>query len=127
MSQKKRSILLAEDDSSMRRFIEIILKNAGYEVIPFENGAAAADFLLKNKIDCVIADAIMPNLSGFDLCRIVRSKEAKKIPCIILSGLETQENQKAETSDLFDAFVTKDEKLKENLLSALEKLLENRD
>ncbi|GIU82969.1 MAG: response regulator [Acidobacteria bacterium] len=125
MTEKgKKRILLAEDDSSMRRFVEIILKNAGYEVIAVEDGLAAADSLLKNEFDCVIADAIMPNLSGFDLCRMARSSE-KKIPCIILSGLDTQENLQEENHDLFDAFVTKDEKLKDSLLSALRSLFES--
>lgn len=125
MTEKgKKRILLAEDDSSMRRFVEIILKNAGYEVIAVEDGLAAADSLLKNEFDCVIADAIMPNLSGFDLCRMARSSE-KKIPCIILSELDTQENLQEENHDLFDAFVTKDEKLKDSLLSALRSLFES--
>jgi DNA-binding response OmpR family regulator len=113
---EKKKILLAEDDSSMRRFIEIILQKAGYDVLTAEDGLAAMQIALETKVDAVVADAIMPNMSGFDLCRILRDK---KIPCIILSGL-TENNS---GSDLADAFLLKDTNLKEQLLSALQKLL----
>jgi CheY-like chemotaxis protein len=119
----KKRILLAEDDFSMRRFIEVILKGAGYDVVSVEDGVTAADFLLKDDFDCVIADAIMPNLSGFDLCRMIQTNRSK-MPCIIMSGLENQETPQEENTDLFDAFITKDEKLKENLLSTLKNLLD---
>jgi len=122
VERDKKRILLVEDDFSMRRFIEIILKNAGYDVVSVEDGVTAADFLLKDDFDCVIADAIMPNLSGFDLCRMIRANKNEML-CIIMSGLENQETLQEENTDFFDAFITKDEKLKENLLSTLKNLL----
>ncbi len=122
VERDKKRILLVEDDFSMRRFIEIILKNAGYDVVSVEDGITAADFLLKDDFDCVIADAIMPNLSGFDLCRMIQANKNEML-CIIMSGLENQETLQEENTDFFDAFIKKDEKLKENLLSTLKNLL----
>jgi len=113
---KKKRVLLAEDDSSMRRFVEITLQKAGFEVLAAEDGLAAMQIALESEIDAIVADAIMPNMSGYDLCRILRSR---KIPCIILSGLA--ENNSG--SDLADIFLTKDTNLKESLLDALQKLL----
>ena len=68
----KKTVLLAEDDNSMRRFIEIILQQAGYEVLAAEDGLEATKIALENDVDVVIADAIMPNLTGYDLCRMLR-------------------------------------------------------
>ncbi len=117
---KKKKILFAEDDSSMRRFIEIILQKAGFDVLSAEDGLAAMQIALETEIDAVVADAMMPNMSGYDLCRMIRAQSAeKKIPCIILSGLAENNTD----NNLADIFLLKDTNLKEQLLSALKKLL----
>lgn len=116
MMLEKKKVLLAEDDTSMRRFIEITLQNAGFEVFAAEDGLTAMQIALETEIDAIVADAIMPNMSGFDLCRMLRER---KIPCIILSGLAENNSD----GDLADAFLTKDTNLKDELLAALQKLL----
>lgn len=113
---EKKTVLLAEDDASIRRFIEIILQNAGFEVLTAEDGLTAMQIALETEIDALVADAIMPQMSGYDLCRALRSR---KIPCILLSGLEENDSN----DELADIFLTKDTNLKEELLSALQKLL----
>lgn len=119
----KKKILLAEDDDSMRRFIEIILTQAGFSVLTAQDGLEAMQIAFETEIDAVVADAIMPNLTGFDLCRMINSDSVKeKIPCIILSGLEKQKSEKS-TEAIADVFLMKDTKLKQNLLAALKKLI----
>jgi len=113
---EKKKVLLAEDDSSMRRFIEITLQKAGFEVLTADDGLAAMQIALETEIDIIIADAIMPNMSGYDLCRMLRDRQ---IPCIILSGLAENHAD----GDLADVFLTKDTNLKEELLAAMDKLL----
>ncbi len=113
---EKKKVLLAEDDSSMRRFIEVILQKADYEVITAEDGLTAMQIALETDIDVIVADAIMPNMSGYDLCRMLRGRQ---IPCIILSGLSENDVD----NDLADVFLTKDTNLKDQLLEALRKLL----
>jgi CheY-like chemotaxis protein len=119
---KTKKILLAEDDDSMRRLLEVILRKAGYEVVSTEDGLQAMKLALENEIDAVVADAIMPGLTGYDLCRIMKNKAEKKdIPVVILSGLtsNTQENTKAAA----DAFLSKTPRLKDELLETLKNLL----
>lgn len=119
----KKKILLAEDDDSMRRFIEIILTQAGFSVLTAQDGLEAMQLAFETEIDAVVADAIMPNLTGFDLCRMVNNDSAKeRIPCIILSGLERAESENSNEA-IADAFLMKDTKLKENLIAALKKIL----
>jgi len=113
---EKKKVLLAEDDSSMRRFLEITLQNAGFEVLAAEDGLAALQLALETEVAVVVADAIMPQMSGYDLCRMMRER---RIPCIILSGLE----ENGSPDDLADVFLTKDTDLKDELLAALDKLL----
>ncbi len=84
----KKKILLAEDDDSMRRFLEVILRKANYDVVSAEDGLVAMKAALENEFDAVVADAVMPNMTGYDLCRMLRQNADKKqIPLIILSGL----------------------------------------
>ena len=117
---EKKRILLAEDDASMRRFLEVALKRSGYEVLTAEDGLEAIEIALEREIHAVVADAIMPNFTGFVLCRILRANEKKKhLPLIILSGLAADNSNHSAA----DAFLIKDTNLKERLVAALESLL----
>lgn len=119
----KKKILLAEDDDSMRRFLEIILRKANYDVVSAEDGLAAMKAALENEIDAVVADAVMPNMTGYDLCRMLRQNADKKhIPLIILSGLN-QENSTDAEGCLADALLMKGNNLKANLTEMLTNLL----
>jgi CheY-like chemotaxis protein len=119
-SSPGKRILLAEDDASMRRFIEVILKQAGFVVTTAEDGLAALELAFENDFAAVVADAIMPQMSGYELCRVLRARRAEgKIPCVILSGLAENGADDA----LADVFLVKDTNLKGELLAALQKLL----
>ena len=120
-------ILLAEDDASMRRFLEITLQRAGYEVVSAEDGLAAVKIALAEKFDAVIADAVMPNLTGHDLCRILRQNaDFKTIPLMILSGLEQEVSANTEHS-CADFYLVKGANLKEELTANLSKLINEKN
>lgn len=109
-------ILLAEDDASMRRFLEITLQRADFEVKAAEDGLAAMQIALAEHFDMIIADALMPNLTGHDLCRLLRENpNYKTIPMIILSGLEREVTANAD-ADCADLYLVKGADLKEALL-----------
>ena len=119
----KPKILLAEDDGAMRRFLEITLRRAGYEVISAEDGLAAMQISLTENFDAVVSDAVMPNLTGHDLCRILRQNpNFKGVPLIILSGLEQEISQNVE-HDCADIYLVKGAKLKDELLEKLKTLI----
>jgi two-component system cell cycle response regulator CpdR len=68
-----RRILLAEDDDSMRAFIERALVKAGYEVMSFANGREAHD-QLRNGLEeepftLLLTDIVMPQMDGIELAR----------------------------------------------------------
>lgn len=115
----KQKILLAEDDTAVRRFIEVILERANYDVLTAEDGLAAMKIAMETEVQAVVADAMMPNLTGYDLCRILRQNpNYQNIPFIILSGFENDSEQ-----NQADVYLTKGENLKEELLETLSKLL----
>ena len=103
-----KKILLAEDDDSMRRLLEVILKKAGFEVISTEDGLQAMQFALKDSIDAVVADAIMPGLTGYDLCRMLRGEPAlQKALYIAQTGWSTPEHRQLSKDAGFDHHLVK--------------------
>ena len=118
----KKIVLLAEDDDSMRRLLEVILNKAGFEIISAEDGLQAMKLALENPVDAVVADAIMPGLTGYDLCRMLKKRDDKKnVPIIILSGLASNESESATCKA--DAFLSKTPQLKDDLVKTLNKLI----
>jgi CheY-like chemotaxis protein len=118
-------ILLADDDTSIRRFLEIVLQRLDYDVTTAEDGLAAMQLALSADFDIVVADAVMPNLTGYDLCRMLKQNpKYKNVPLVILSGLENN----AENADqcIADAYLLKGENLKRQLAETLSRLLAER-
>lgn len=64
-----KRILLAEDDDSMRVFLERALAKAGYEVIAFANGQEAFDRLKQEPFTLLLTDIVMPHMDGIELAR----------------------------------------------------------
>ncbi|WP_046480271.1 MULTISPECIES: cell cycle two-component system response regulator CpdR [Filomicrobium] len=62
-------ILLAEDDDSMRGFLERALTKAGYDVASFANGAEAYERLKEEPFSLLLTDIVMPHMDGIELAR----------------------------------------------------------
>lgn len=113
-------VLLAEDDRALRRFLQIILERAGYTVVPAADGLEAMKIALSSPVDVVITDAMMPNLSGHELCRFIRNSQTlAHLPVILLSALEQKESNDGEQ---VDAFLSKPV-AGEDLVNCIENLL----
>jgi CheY-like chemotaxis protein len=105
-SERQTAVLLAEDDHALRRFLEVVLERAGYKVYPASDGLEAMKVVLANPIDVVVTDAMMPNLTGHELCRFLRNSPAlAHLPVILLSALERKETSRE--PDQADAFLAK--------------------
>ena len=117
-------VLLAEDDRALRRFLEVVLQRAGYEVIPAADGLEAMKIALSSNIDIVVTDAMMPNLSGYEFCRFLRNSQTlSHLPVILLSALERKETN--QDSAHVDAFLAKPVS-GEGLIECIESLLARR-
>jgi CheY-like chemotaxis protein len=108
VSARTRTVLLVEDDAAVRRYLEVILRRANYEVVSASNGLEAIKAALSSKIDAVVTDALMPYLSGHELCRYLRARpELSGLPILLLTGLEPNNHAAPETSEHADAHLTK--------------------
>jgi two-component system chemotaxis response regulator CheY len=87
-----KCILVADDSSTIRKFMAMTLKMQGFRVITVADGMEALEMLPKDQVDLIITDLNMPNIDGFEFIRMLRTDESyRSIPVIILSSL-TDEN-----------------------------------
>jgi CheY-like chemotaxis protein len=115
-------ILLAEDDAALRRYLEVVLGRAGYEVTAAADGLEAMKALLSTEVDALVTDAVMPHLSGQELCRFLRRHpKLKALPVVLLSGDEAARTQAADDARA-DAYLSKPVPAEE-LAACLERLL----
>ncbi len=68
-SLPQQRILLAEDEDSMRSFLERALTSAGYEVSAFANGLEAYECLQEEAFSLLLTDIVMPEMDGIELAR----------------------------------------------------------
>ena len=88
-----KKVLVLEDESSIRSFIIINLKRAGYDPIEAEDGAQALEQLRLNPdIKVAILDIMLPDMDGFEVCRRIRATDSQM--GIIMLTARTQEMDK---------------------------------
>lgn len=68
MDRRKR-ILVVDDEAPIRRVLELKLKNGGYDVLLADNGADALKIIENEKPDAVVTDINMPRMNGKELCK----------------------------------------------------------
>jgi two-component system alkaline phosphatase synthesis response regulator PhoP len=85
-------ILICEDEEIMLTALEFRLRKQGFTVIKAEDGRQAIEKLKSEKPDLVVADIMMPHVSGLELIQFIRSDlKNSDIPVIIISALEYDE------------------------------------
>lgn len=88
-----KTILVAEDSASVRKFISLALKIKGYNILQACDGMEALELLPKEKIDLLITDLNMPNVDGIKLIKTIRGDTMyENLPIIILSSLSKDED-----------------------------------
>lgn len=83
-------IMVADDELSMREFLELMLSQEGYDVTCAENGKEAIKFIKKTKFDLVLTDIKLGDISGLDVLRAAK-KENDDTVVILISAYATTE------------------------------------
>jgi two-component system chemotaxis response regulator CheY len=87
-------ILIVDDFATMRKVIRNLLKQGGYDnIVEAEDGVMALSELKTNKIDFIISDWNMPNMTGFELLKAVRADgDLSKTPFLMVTAEALQDN-----------------------------------
>lgn len=78
-------VLIAEDDRPMREGLEEVLSREGFRVVAAEDGQEALELYRQSPPDFVVLDIMMPRMSGYDVCKAIRSQDGVT-PVIFLSA-----------------------------------------
>lgn len=87
---QRESILIVEDEKKISEIVRAYLEKEGYRVRLAENGEQALK-LLKDAVDLVILDLMLPDIQGEELCSIIR--EGSEVPVIILTAKSGEEDR----------------------------------
>jgi CheY-like chemotaxis protein len=119
LTQQKR-ILLVDDEPNIRFVLATILQQEGYVVDVAEDGFKALRKLQQNMPDLVITDLRMPNMNGFELLSVIRTRFVR-LPIIVVSGEFVSVNVPQGT--LADAFFQKGNYTIPDFLAKISELL----
>jgi len=106
MNQLK--ILIAEDDAAARMFLLAALKRMGHHCVVAVDGKQAWEAYQESQPSVILADWLMPGLSGLELCRMIRADRRERYPYVILVTALSGKGSYLEGMDAgADDFVTK--------------------
>ena len=118
-----KTILIAEDDDLNFKFLEIIIRMAGYNVLWAENGVIAVDICREQHISLVLMDIRMPWMDGLEATKIIRSFNPT-IPVIAQTAYALSGDHETARKAGCTMFITKPIDRK-TVLSIIEELLQN--
>lgn len=101
-------IYVVEDDPDVSQLIEYNLRSAGYEVSTFLSGGKVIQTAAAQPPTLFLLDIMVPEVSGFDLCRQIRQHDKLRMTPIIFLSARTQELDRLQAFDLgADGYITK--------------------
>ncbi|HUB14088.1 MAG TPA: EAL domain-containing protein [Acetobacteraceae bacterium] len=86
-------VLIVDDDPVVQMFMRAALEDDGFTVVEADDGLSACRQCADSVPSLLIVDAMMPNMDGFELCRVLRRQpETQHVPILMATGLEDKES-----------------------------------
>ena len=99
-------ILVADDESRMRKLVKDFLLKSNFEVLEAEDGSQALDLFYATKdIALIILDVMMPKMDGFEVCREIR--QTSQVPIIMLTAKDDERDELQGFQLGVDEYITK--------------------
>lgn len=117
-----KKILLAEDNLTNQRLVQLILEQQGYQLTMVSNGQQAIDAIKNSQFDLILMDCQMPIMDGYRASEIIR--QTSQIPIIALTAHASDENTQACLAVGMNAYLCKPYRQKE-LLDQVDEFLNN--
>ena len=102
------TILILDDIDLNRRLLKAMLKTANYRILEAKRPSAALATLEREKVDLVIVDLMMPEMSGPEFCRVIKNdRRTQLIPILMVTSVQGPENEIAGIESGADEFLIK--------------------
>ena len=83
--------MIVDDDKNICKLIELYLGNAGYQTACCHDGSSALDKISKEKYDLVILDLMLPDINGWEICRMIKLEQ--ELPIIMVTARDMIEDK----------------------------------
>ncbi len=102
------TILIVDDIELNRRLLKAMLKTAAYRILEAARPSAAIEILEREKVDLVVVDLVMPEMSGPEFCHLLKSeRRTQLIPILMTTSVQGTENEVAGIESGADEFLIK--------------------
>lgn len=102
------TILVLDDIELNRRLLKAMLKTAQYRILEAARPSAALEILGREKVDLVVVDLVMPEMSGPEFCHLLKSeRRTQLIPILMMTSVQGSENEVAGIESGADEFLIK--------------------
>ena len=102
------TILIVDDIELNRRLLKAMLKTACYRILEASRPSVALEILEREKVDLVVVDLMMPEMSGPDFCHLLKSeRKTQLIPILMTTSVQGTENEVAGIESGADEFLIK--------------------
>ncbi len=106
-----RRVLIADDEKVNRMLLREIIGDMGnqnIEILEAKDGLEALKKIEENMPDLILLDALMPGISGYDLCRKIKKDEKlKHIFIVLLTGFDKDLDENKDIYDMVDKYILK--------------------
>jgi two-component system KDP operon response regulator KdpE len=112
MNSENNTVLIVDDERSIRLSLGTILTNLGFTIVEAARGEEALALVRTAHFDAVLLDINMPGIGGIDVCRIMR-RNAPRLPIIMLTVLGNEDSKVEALNAGADDYITKPFQLRE--------------
>ena len=108
MPEEQKSILIIDDDITIRKLIQHHLKKNGFSILAAEGSDDGFKYLGENKVDLVLCDVTMQGMDGFTFCKKVReNQDLKTLPFVFVTAKSSLEDKSTALDVGADDIITK--------------------
>ncbi len=114
VDKEKKTILVVDDEESIKELLVYNLQKEGYNTIQASDGLTAVDMALNEKPDLILLDVMLPKMDGISVCKRIRyALNISNIPIIMISAKDTESDKIVGLEIGADDYITKPFKIRE--------------
>ena len=110
-------LLIVDDEERNRALLRAMLRDQQYRTLEAESGTAALEMLRRERVDLVLLDVMMPEMSGYEVCKVMKEQHQESfLPVLLITALSDQEQKNLGLQAGADDFLAKPVDRRELLL-----------